>query len=329
MLGDQPTFRSIVTVARKLVDAFAALHASGLCYRDISFNNLYVDPIRSEVAIIDNDNVGLDGGDIFVRGTNQFMAPEVVRDEALPSTVTDLYSLAVFLFILFMRGHPLEGVRTISSYSWTQSDHVSEYKLLLRNYGFEPLFVFDPNDDANRPSPESPLLVYWPIFPRFFRALFTRSFTDGLADASLSGRITGSLWRRALLRLADTHATCVCNAAIFFDPDEPGRACWRCGAIPSAQPLLRLPGRTVVLSEGAVITSDHLRRDRAYDESLAVVEAHPDRSGSVVLRNLSGTTWTVEPEAEEAKLVAPTQRLGVRPMSIDFGPVKARIALSE
>jgi eukaryotic-like serine/threonine-protein kinase len=329
MLADQPTFRTIVTVARKLVDAFAALHASGLCYRDISFNNLYVDPIRSEVAIIDNDNVGLDGGDIFVKGTNQFMAPEIVRDEALPSTVTDLYSLAVFLFILFMRGHPLEGMRAISSYTWAQPDHVSEYKLLLRNYGFAPLFVFDPVDDSNRPTPESPLLVYWPIFPRFFRDLFTRSFTDGLIDASLSGRITGSVWRRALLHLADTHATCACNAAIFFDPDEPGRPCWRCGRVPAAQPLLRLPGRTVVLSEGAVITSDHLRRDRAYDESVAVVEAHPSEPGAVVLRNLSGATWTVEPEAEEAKLVAPTQRLGVRPMSIDFGAVKAQIALSE
>jgi len=327
MLADQPTFRSIVTVARKLVDAFAALHASGLCYRDISFNNLYVDPIRSEVAIIDNDNVGLDGGDVFVKGTNQFMAPEIVRDEAFPSTVTDLYSLAVFLFILFMRGHPLEGMRTISSYSWAAADHVSEHKLLLRNYGFEPLFVFDPDDDANRPSPESPLLVYWPIFPRFFRDLFIRSFTDGLTDASLSGRITGSVWRRALLRLADCHATCPCNAAIFFDPDEPDRPCWRCGRIPPAPPLLRLPGRTVVLAEGAVITSDHLRRDRAYDESVAVVEAHPSQPGAVVLRNLSSVTWTVEPVGEEAKSVLPSQRLGVRPMRIDFGSAEAQIAL--
>jgi eukaryotic-like serine/threonine-protein kinase len=263
-----------------------------------------------------------------VKGTNQFMAPEIVRDEAFPSTVTDLYSLAVFLFILFMRGHPLEGMRTISSYSWAQADHVSEHKLLLRNYGFEPLFVFDPDDDANRPSPESPLLVYWPIFPRFFRDLFTRSFTDGLTDASLSGRVTGSVWRRALLRLADCHATCTCNAAIFFDPDEPDRPCWRCGQVPPAPPLLRLPGRTVVLAEGAVITSDHLRRDRAYDESVAVVEAHPSQPGAVVLRNLSSVTWTVEPVGEEAKSVLPSQRLGVRPMRIDFGSAEAQIALS-
>jgi hypothetical protein len=81
----------------------------------------------------------------------------------------------------------------------------------------------------------------------------------------------------------------------------------------------------VVLAEGAVITSDHLRRDRAYDDWVAVVEAHPSQPGALVLRNLSAGTWSVTPEREEAKTVAPSQRLAVRPMRIDFGPVKAQI----
>jgi serine/threonine protein kinase len=45
-----------------LVDAFAALHSAGLCYRDISLGNLRVDPAAREAAIIDVDNVGVDGG---------------------------------------------------------------------------------------------------------------------------------------------------------------------------------------------------------------------------------------------------------------------------
>ena len=97
--GQEPTtFRTMIDIARQLVDAFAALHASGLCYRDINFGNLRVDPATADIAIIDVDNVGLDGGDAFVKGTLRFMAPEVVRNETLPSTATDLYSLAVFLF---------------------------------------------------------------------------------------------------------------------------------------------------------------------------------------------------------------------------------------
>jgi len=323
MLDEQPSFRTIVTVARVLVDAFAALHASGLCYRDISFSNLYVDPIRTEVAIIDNDNVGLDGGEAFVKGTNQFMAPEVVRDEALPSTATDLYSLAVFLFILFVRGHPLEGRRAIGAYSWQHGEHVSEDDLFARIYGADPLFVFDPDNDANRPPEDSPMPVYWPIYPRFFRDLFVRSFTEGLRDASLTGRVTGSGWRRGLARLGDLHAICACHAALFFDPEEPTRRCWRCGEVPPVPPLLVLPGRTVVLAEGTVIGAEHLRRDG--DGQVAVVEPHPGEPGRVVLRNLSGEPWTVEPEHEGPKTVEPSQRLGVRSMRIDFGPVAARI----
>ena len=92
---DQPSFRVVTTLARELVDAFAVLHGAGLCYRDISFGNVRVDPEASEVAIIDIDNIGTDGGKALVKGTGPFMAPEVLRDEALPSTVTDLHSLAI------------------------------------------------------------------------------------------------------------------------------------------------------------------------------------------------------------------------------------------
>ena len=151
MLKNEPSFRVLIRIGRNLVDAFAALHASGHCYRDISFRNLYVDPVSAEVAICDNDNVGLDDGEVFVKGSNEFMAPEVLRDELFPCTATDLYSLAVFLFIVFVRGHPLEGVRTSSMYSWAEEHHMSTDELMRRNFGSEPLFVFDPADDSNRP----------------------------------------------------------------------------------------------------------------------------------------------------------------------------------
>src|SRR6185437_13177112 len=70
-----------------------------------------------------------------------------------PSSLTDLHSLAVFLFYLFMHGHPLEGVRTDSSYSWASDDHHSETDLALRHFGTEPVFIFDPDDHSNPPRP--------------------------------------------------------------------------------------------------------------------------------------------------------------------------------
>ncbi len=146
MLSDKnpPDFRTMVKIGLNLVDAFASLHSDGLCYRDISFGNLYVDPSTGEVAIIDNDNVGTTGEEALIKGTLQFMAPEVMLDQALPRTESDLYSLALFLFYLFCHGHPLEGAAVDESYSSTASDRPSDQEVVLKHFGCEPVFVFDP-----------------------------------------------------------------------------------------------------------------------------------------------------------------------------------------
>jgi eukaryotic-like serine/threonine-protein kinase len=325
---EQPPFRVIITIGLQLVTAFQALHASGLCYRDINFGNLVVDPERPQVAIIDNDNVGLDGGEVFVWGTLRFMAPEVVRREMPPSSVTDLHSLAVLLFYLFMHGHPLEGMRTDATYSWARSGHQSESDLAIRHFGLDPIFVFDPKDASNRPRPGDPMLTWWPIYPRFFRAVFERAFTDGLSDPKGLGRIAEGVWRRALIRLGDSISTCSCTASVFYDPEEPDATCWHCGKIPPRPLLLKLPSCTVALSIGATITSHHLTRDRDHTTVIAVVEEHPGKPGELVLRNVGKSAWIMQPDGEPAKTVDPARRLGVRAMSIDFGPAKGRI-LSE
>ena len=102
------------------------------------------------MAIIDVDNIGVDGADALVKGTGPFMAPEILRDEKLPSTVSDLHSLAVLLFYLFVHGHPLLGVRADSAYAWDDGAHISETELLVHNFGLKPLFVFDPDDGRTR-----------------------------------------------------------------------------------------------------------------------------------------------------------------------------------
>jgi DNA-binding helix-hairpin-helix protein with protein kinase domain len=321
----QPPFRAMITIGRHLAGAFEALHASGLCYRDISFGNLWVDPEKAEVAIIDNDNVGLDGGDVFVWGTLRFMAPEVVRREAFPSSVTDLYSLAVFLFYLFVHGHPLEGMRTEATFSWGTSPHESDGDLAVRYFGTDPRFVFDPHDDSNRPPPGDPMLTWWPIYPRFFREVFERAFTVGLGDTSGTARVSEGVWRRALLRLGDCVSACSCKASVFYDASDPGAVCWNCGHVPPRPPVLQLPGGAVVLSEGGAVTVHHLRRNRDYDTVIGAVEAHPSVPGQVVLRNVGTETWTMKPAGEPPKRVEPARRLAVRPMTIDFGTVRGRI----
>ena len=55
---------AVCTAAYQLADAFLRVHAQGLCYRDISFGNVFVDPTDGSALVCDNDNIGIDGGSI-------------------------------------------------------------------------------------------------------------------------------------------------------------------------------------------------------------------------------------------------------------------------
>jgi DNA-binding helix-hairpin-helix protein with protein kinase domain len=323
-----PGLQTKAKIGRKLAEAFGALHASGLCYRDINFSNLCVDPLAGDIAIIDNDNVGLDDGHVAVWGVPRFMAPEVIQRKRKPSTITDLHSLAVLLFYLFCHGHPLEGAKLESAYTWSQGRRKSDEELAIEAYGTSPVFSFDPNDDSNRPVPGYGPALWWPIYPGFLRKLFVQAFTVGLKDASLSGRVVTNSWREALVQLGDLCTVCPdCGAALVYDPDEPDRACWRCAGVPPRQPMLRLRGgrHTVLLSSGTRLASNHITHDRDYDTTLAEVEQHP-RAG-LVLRNRSQSMWMSYPVDGEARPVAPGQAFAFRPARIDFGSVQGELIL--
>lgn len=160
----EPSFRALATAGLELAHSFLQLHAKGLCYRDISFGNVFFDPDTGEVLICDNDNVAVDGktqGGIL--GTPRFMAPEVVRGNALPSTQTDLFSLAVLLFYMLMVHHPLEGQAEAAIRCF-------DLPAMTKLYGTAPVFIFDPNNASNRPLPgyHDNAIAFWPIYPPIF-----------------------------------------------------------------------------------------------------------------------------------------------------------------
>ncbi|HKD96177.1 MAG TPA: hypothetical protein VKB69_01125 [Micromonosporaceae bacterium] len=317
-------------IGRKLAEAFSALHAGGLCYRDINFGNLWVDPIRGDISILDNDNVGLDDGHAAVWGALRFMAPEVVRREQKPSTITDLHSLAVLLFYLMMHGHPLDGGRVEASLSWDPNKHRSEEELALQHFGKDPLFVFDPHNDANRPVETIGPASWWPLYPAFVHKLFVQAFTEGLHHPSLASRVLASTWRDALVRMHDLCNVCDhCTAAVVFDPDEPARPCWHCHQVPRRQPMLLVRGgrNQVLLVPGAKLSKHHVANDRDYDTIAGEVESHPRAPGGIVLRNRTSTPWTAQSAGEEPKLVNPGQGFAIRNANLDFGTAKGEIRL--
>ncbi|HZC27524.1 MAG TPA: hypothetical protein VE287_10910 [Actinopolymorphaceae bacterium] len=313
----------VCCAAANLSDAFLALHASGLCYADISFGNLFVDPGSGDIQICDNDNVCVDGERSDVLGTPYFMAPEIVRGEAAPSIVADRHALAVVLFYLLLRHHPLFGAREHALNDLTPDS----LRALL---GEQPLFIFDPDDGSNRPvsaAQDNPIII-WPALPGYVRELFTTAFTAGLRDPE-AGRVAESQWRSAMRRLGDLVQRCgACGSQQFYDSARPRAVC----AQPDCRAALPEPARlvthtTVVLDPGKTIRKHHFApvRDEKADVAVGRVIRHP-QTGMIALRNASAQPWLLHREDRPDANVEPGMAVTIRDgMSISVDGTKGQL----
>jgi eukaryotic-like serine/threonine-protein kinase len=306
----EPSFFALATAGFELANSFLQLHAKGLCYRDISFGNVFFDPATGEVRICDNDNVDIDGKPGTIGGTARFMAPEIVRGEAMPTAQTDLFSLAVLMFYLLVNHHPLEGAKEANIRCF-------DLPAMTKLYGESPVFIFDPDDTSNRPLPglHDNAEAFWPVYPTFLRDLFTRAFTTGLHDPD-HGRVRESEWRAALIRLRDSLFYCVhCGAENFYDADalraqaQSNHAgptvCWSCSQQLHLAPRMRIArggaANVALLNHDTKLYGHHFDAAAAYDFSTpwAEIAIHPQQPSIWGLRNLSPEKWVAtKPDGE-------------------------------
>lgn len=325
----EPSFRTLATAGLQLADSYFQLHSQGLCYCDINFGNVFFDPNAGDVLVCDNDNVIVNGGTPFVKGTMLFMAPEVVRDEALPSRQTDLFSLAILLFYMFMMHHPLEGKKEAAI-------RILDQAAMEKLYGTEPVFIFDPEDPSNEPVPgyHDNALVFWPIYPQFLRDLFTQAFTDGLRDPH-NGRVAESQWRAAMGRLRDAIVYCArCGAENFYDAAALNGSgaqpptCWRCTRSIQLPVHIRLAKHTVMLNHDTQLFPHHVDDGRLYDFSqpIAAITPHLTDSRLWGLKNLSSEKWVSTTANGRIRDVEPGRSavlaVGTK---INFGKVEGKI----
>jgi serine/threonine protein kinase len=278
-----PSFYALATAGFELAHNFRELHAKGLCYQDISFDNIFFHPETGHVLICDNDNVAVEGQHHHsVFGTPRFMAPEVVRKESVPSIDTDLFSLSVLLFYMLMIHHPLEGEL---EFHIKCLDLASMEKL----YGAEPVFIFDPSNRKNRPvsGVHDNAIAYWPIYPQFIRDLFIQAFTLGISDPK-NGRVREGEWRNAMIRLRDSIIYCNhCGLENLYDLETPNSAknpdalCWSCARdirVPPHISLKRGPlSKSVMLNFDSKLFPHHLDPDKTFDFHVAqaAITQHP------------------------------------------------------
>lgn len=331
----EPTFHTLCTTGFNIVDGFKKLHAKGLSYRDISFGNIFFDPQNGDVLICDNDNVSVDKiGSTGVLGTPSFMAPEIVLGKAMPSRDTDLFSLAIFLFYLFVVHHPLEGEKEYNIHCF---DLPAREKL----YGEDATFIFDPNDDSNKPVPKAQqnALLRWPLLPKFLQDLFIKSFTRGIDDPQ-NGRVQESEWMAAMVKLRNSIFYCAnCKSENFYDKyklnqnqGSPGE-CWNCHEeliLPARMKLIKGSQKEIVmLNYDTKLFLHHTDRSRTYDFSKPVAELsqHPKDPQIWGLKNLSQNKWISTQKDGTNSEIAPNKTIRLmKGLKINFGTVEGIIA---
>lgn len=289
-----PSFQTLILAALNLVDSFKRLHDKGLCYRDISFGNVFFDHRTGDVLICDNDNIAHESaGNPGVLGTPRFMAPEIVVGEGTPNVASDLYSLSVLLFYLFFVHHPLEGKREAEIRCF-------DLPAMTKLYGTHPLFIFHPEDPSNRPLQKfhENALIYWSIYPRFLKDLFTRAFTAGLMAPE--SRIPETEWLRGLEKLMGSVQHCSCGAENFFDLSRIRESagvnrCWSCRQELELPLRMRLRDEVLVLSDRTPLFSHqiYLNKKKDFKQLYGMVTRHPSDPKRLGLRNLSGEEWQV------------------------------------
>jgi len=284
------SLRNVLRASFFLANGFHELHLKGLCYKDISLGNLFLEPASGRVLICDNDNVDVDGRDLgSVLGTPGFMAPEILLGQARPGASSDLFSLAVLIFRLLTRHDPLKGQLELAI-------RCLDEPARRRLYGEDPVFIFDPRDPRNRPDPieHAAALITWPIYPERLKALFEQTFCSGLHQPNRRA-LTGQ-WMHAIAQCLDQRMLCPhCQQENFPEPGTPGR-CWACGRALPAAVLLQTPVAQVAAAADNSLHPHHFDPLLSHDlhHPLAEVVAHPTDPAILGLSNRSDAPWSAD-----------------------------------
>ncbi|MCL2232779.1 MAG: serine/threonine-protein kinase [Treponema sp.] len=300
---------AMVNTALQVVAGFRALHQKGYSYQDLNDGNFFINPKTGDVLICDNDNVSEYGKKSGIAGKPRYMAPEIVAKGAKPDMKTDAYSLAVVLFLLWVRGHPLEGKAACPPCMDAKSEK--------RIYGDSPVFIFDPNDNSNIPVQGihvGPIKI-WPVLPPHLKEAFIKAFSkEALADPMQ--RILEQEWLRLFIRLRSEIYKCSCGTVYFADPVNPN-PCFGCQKKNVFPCYIKTYRYNVAVHQKTKLYACHTEKDS--DDFSKITGEVTVKDGGFELKNLSDKNWSVT-DGGSTTPVAPGAAFALKKgMQIGFG----------
>lgn len=284
------SYRTRVDGMLNLVNAFRIFHNKGFCYQDLNDGNFFFNPDTGAVLICDNDNAAYEDYKTGVVGKCRFMAPEVVRGQKLPDTMTDRFSMAVILYFMLFRSHPLEGMVSTPTCLTPSKE--------IEIYGTNPIFVFDPDNKTNRPvqGVADHSIRIWNRTPQYVRDAFIRSFSKSVMTYDEdtrqypANRLTEKEWIDILTHFRNAIIPCPnpdCPREEFFTGK---RKCSKCGTLLPFTSGIQLARYKVPVCPGTQIYRIQLG-PCADAQALDAVAAVISNGDQLDLQNISQEVW--------------------------------------
>ena len=278
---------ALINTALCITNGFRELHKRGYSYQDLNDGNFFVNPKTGDVLICDNDNVAPYGENLGIAGKCRYMAPEVVMGQKRPDSHTDRFSLAVVLYMLLFLNHPLEGKRTMCP--------CLTEELERKFYGSDPVFVWDPANDANRPvrGVHTNEIKLWPLYPAFVRKTFEKAFShEVMVVNDTTHRVIEKEWQEVFTTLRDLTIKCSCGSETFIDPSQQSCKCINCGKSIERPPILKVKKYHAALAPGKKLYACHVQYDSDdFKEAKGEVISSRNNPSLLGLRNDSNNTW--------------------------------------
>ncbi len=310
------SFQARADAMINIVNAFRQLHNQGFSYQDLNDGNFFINPHTGEVLICDNDNVSYPGYSTGILGKSRYMAPEIVQGVKKPDKASDRFSMALLLFELACKSHPLEGAAATPP-CMTPS-------IEKQIYGDNPVFIFDPNNTSNRPvrGVHTNAIRMWPQLPDYLQDAFIRSFSkdamtfDTVTNRYLAPRLIEKDWLLILFRFRNSIVTCDCgNEEFTSGAPYVCSACHRKLPVAASIQTFR---HTIPAFPGVKIFRLELEEcsDDVATQPVAVVvpnKARPRDPYGFGIRNVSSETWRCTTTTGNQRNLKPGEAMPAKP----------------
>jgi serine/threonine protein kinase len=283
-------YQNLILGAFCVARAIDLLHRKGMAHSDLSLGNVFIDPSKGIVSIIDCDNLACDGYLAHqVHGTPGFIAPELLcnKGNAVVSTRTDRFSLAVILYYLLVLRHPFIGNQ---GNNWNPAHKAPE-----DSYGIRAIFTEHPTIASNRFKGNLPHIAFGSL-PEAIRNMFVEVFVHGLK--SPDKRPTSRLWAQELWRAFEDTLECErCRQRFFVSPNKAKCSFCHHTSKGPHYTLRSTNGRMLFAEHGRKVYPHHSSISKEFDFSneLCEFQMRPMGNGAsqMILRNLNARNLEV------------------------------------